>query len=196
VATCNRADVLDFTGTIGLPVPSTDIAIIDDAGNPVALGESGEIAIRGPQVMQGYWKQPAETAKVMTADGFFRSGDIGIMDANGYVRIVDRKKDMILVSGFNVYPNELEGVIAGHPGVLECAVVGVPDAHSGEAVKVFVVKKDPGLTTDDLLAYCKQEFTGYKRPKYIEFRDELPKTNVGKILRRALRDEKQADTVA
>ncbi len=196
VATCNRADVLDFTGTIGLPVPSTDIAIIDDAGNPVALGESGEIAIRGPQVMQGYWNQPAETAKVMTADGFFRSGDIGIMDANGYVRIVDRKKDMILVSGFNVYPNELEGVIAGHPGVLECAVVGVPDAHSGEAVKVFVVKKDPGLTTDDLLAYCKQEFTGYKRPKYIEFRDELPKTNVGKILRRALRDEKQADTVA
>jgi long-chain acyl-CoA synthetase len=196
VATCNRADVLDFTGTIGLPVPSTDIAIIDDAGNPVALGESGEIAIRGPQVMQGYWNQPAETAKVMTADGFFRSGDIGIMDEGGYVRIVDRKKDMILVSGFNVYPNELEGVIAGHPGVLECAVVGVPDAHSGEAVKVFVVKKDPGLTTDDLLAYCKQEFTGYKRPKYIEFRDELPKTNVGKILRRALRDEKQADTVA
>jgi long-chain acyl-CoA synthetase len=196
VATCNRADVLDFTGTIGLPVPSTDIAIIDDAGNPVALGESGEIAIRGPQVMQGYWNQPAETAKVMTADGFFRSGDIGIMDEGGYVRIVDRKKDMILVSGFNVYPNELEGVIAGHPGVLECAVVGVPDAHSGEAVKVFVVKKDPGLTTDDLLAYCKQEFTGYKRPKYIEFREELPKTNVGKILRRALRDEKQADTVA
>ncbi|GAA0411913.1 long-chain-fatty-acid--CoA ligase [Massilia aurea] len=196
VATCNRADVLDFTGTIGLPVPSTDIAIIDDAGNPVARGESGEIAIRGPQVMQGYWNQPAETAKVMTADGFFRSGDIGIMDEGGYVRIVDRKKDMILVSGFNVYPNELEGVIAGHPGVLECAVVGVPDAHSGEAVKVFVVKKDPGLTTDDLLAYCKQEFTGYKRPKYIEFRDELPKTNVGKILRRALRDEKQADTVA
>jgi long-chain acyl-CoA synthetase len=146
--------------------------------------------------MQGYWNQPAETARVMTADGFFRSGDIGIMDTNGYVRIVDRKKDMILVSGFNVYPNELEGVIAGHPGVLECAVVGVPDAHSGEAVKVFVVKKDPGLTTDDLLAYCKQEFTGYKRPKYIEFRDELPKTNVGKILRRALRDEKQADTVA
>jgi long-chain acyl-CoA synthetase len=196
VATCNRADVLDFTGTIGLPVPSTDIAIIDDAGNPVALGESGEIAIRGPQVMQGYWNQPAETARVMTADGFFRSGDIGIMDEGGYVRIVDRKKDMILVSGFNVYPNELEGVIAGHPGVLECAVVGVPDAHSGEAVKVFVVKKDPGLTTDDLLAYCKQEFTGYKRPKYIEFREELPKTNVGKILRRALRDEKQADTVA
>ena len=196
VATCNRADGTEFTGTIGLPVPSTDIAIIDDDGNHQALGQTGEIAIRGPQVMLGYWNHQAETDKVMTSDGFFRSGDIGVMDAGGYVKIVDRKKDMILVSGFNVYPNELEGVIAGHPGVLECAVIGVPDAHSGEAVKVFVVKKDPGLTTDDLLAYCKQEFTGYKRPKYIEFRDELPKTNVGKILRRALRDEKQAETVA
>ena len=197
VATCNRADSTEFTGTIGLPVPSTDIAIVDDEGRHMAPGEIGEIAIRGPQVMTGYWNRPDETAKVMTADGFFRSGDVGVMDAAGYVKIVDRKKDMILVSGFNVYPNELEGVIAGHAGVLECAVVGVPDDHSGEAVKVFVVKKDPGLTAEQLMDYCKQQFTGYKRPKYIEFRDELPKTNVGKILRRALRDEKkQAETVA
>jgi len=195
VATCNRADAKEFTGTIGLPVPSTDIAIIDDDGRHLDIGQAGEIAIRGPQVMSGYWNRPDETAKVMTADGFFRSGDIGIMDAAGFVKIVDRKKDMILVSGFNVYPNELEGVIAGHPGVLECAVIGVPDEHSGEAVKVFVVKKDPGLTAEELMAYCKQEFTGYKKPKYIEFRAELPKTNVGKILRRALRDEKQAETV-
>ncbi|HEU4775408.1 MAG TPA: long-chain fatty acid--CoA ligase [Telluria sp.] len=192
VATCNRADLTEFSGTIGLPVPSTDIAILDDDGNPVALGESGEIAIRGPQVMAGYWNRPDETAKVMTADGFFKSGDVGIMDANGYVKIVDRKKDMILVSGFNVYPNELEGVIALHPGVLECAVIGVPDEHSGEAVKVFVVRKDPNLTTEQLMDYCKQQFTGYKKPKYIEFRTELPKTNVGKILRRVLRDEKKA----
>jgi long-chain acyl-CoA synthetase len=197
VATCNRADSTEFTGTIGLPVPSTDIAIIDDEGRHMAPGEIGEIAIRGPQVMAGYWNRPDETAKVMTADGFFRSGDVGVMDAAGFVKIVDRKKDMILVSGFNVYPNELEGVIAGHPGVLECAVVGVPDEHSGEAVKVFVVKKDPGLTAEQLMDYCKEQFTGYKRPKYIEFREELPKTNVGKILRRALRDEKkQAETVA
>jgi len=197
VATCNRADSKEFTGTIGLPVPSTDIAIIDDDGRHMAPGEVGEIAIRGPQVMTGYWNRPDETAKVMTADGFFRSGDVGVMDAAGYVKIVDRKKDMILVSGFNVYPNELEGVIAGHAGVLECAVVGVPDEHSGEAVKVFVVKKDPGLTAEQLMDYCKQQFTGYKRPKYIEFRDELPKTNVGKILRRALRDEqRQPETVA
>jgi long-chain acyl-CoA synthetase len=191
VATCNRSDETGFTGSIGLPVPSTDIAILDDNGDPVALGEPGEIAIRGPQVMAGYWNRPDETAKVMTADGFFKSGDIGIMDERGYVKIVDRKKDMILVSGFNVYPNELEGVIAGHPGVLECAVVGVPDEHSGEAVKVFVVRKDPALTESALMDYCKAQFTGYKKPKYIEFRDELPKTNVGKILRRALRDEQQ-----
>jgi long-chain acyl-CoA synthetase len=191
VATCNRSDETGFTGSIGLPVPSTDIAILDDDGKPVALGQPGEIAIRGPQVMAGYWNRPDETAKVMTADGFFKSGDIGTMDERGYVKIVDRKKDMILVSGFNVYPNELEGVIAGHPGVLECAVVGVPDEHSGEAVKVFVVRKDPSLTESALMDYCKQQFTGYKKPKYIEFRDELPKTNVGKILRRALRDEQQ-----
>ena len=191
VATCNRADEQGFTGTIGLPVPSTDIAILDDDGNILPLGQTGEIGIRGPQVMAGYWNRPDETSKVMTADGYFKSGDVGIMDERGYVKIVDRKKDMILVSGFNVYPNELEGVIAGHPGVLECAVVGVPDEHSGEAVKVFVVRKDPNLTESALQEYCKAQFTGYKKPKYIEFRDELPKTNVGKILRRALRDEQQ-----
>ncbi|MBC7452354.1 MAG: long-chain-fatty-acid--CoA ligase [Massilia sp.] len=192
VATCNRSDLTTFTGNIGLPVPSTDIVILDDDGVPVALGERGEIAIRGPQVMAGYWNRPDETAKSMTADGFFKSGDVGIMDADGYVKIVDRKKDMILVSGFNVYPNELEGVIAAHPSVLECAVIGVPDAHAGEAVKVFVVRKDPNLTSEQLMDYCKQQLTGYKKPKYIEFREELPKTNVGKILRRVLRDEQQA----
>ncbi|OBV40373.1 long-chain fatty acid--CoA ligase [Janthinobacterium psychrotolerans] len=191
VATCNRADSTAFSGTIGLPIPSTEIAILDDDGNEVALGQAGEIAIRGPQVMSGYWNRPDETAKVMTADGYFKSGDVGIMDERGYVKIVDRKKDMILVSGFNVYPNELEAVIAAHPGVLECACVGVPDEHSGEAVKVFVVRKDPNLTVETLMAYCKEQFTGYKRPKFIEFRDELPKTNVGKILRRALRDEQK-----
>ena len=191
VATCNRADSTAFSGTIGLPIPSTEIAILDDDGKEVALGQTGEIAIRGPQVMSGYWNRPDETAKVMTDDGYFKSGDVGIMDERGYVKIVDRKKDMILVSGFNVYPNELEGVIAAHPGVLECACVGVPDEHSGEAVKVFVVRKDPNLTVETLMAYCKEQFTGYKRPKFIEFRDELPKTNVGKILRRALRDEQK-----
>ena len=196
VATCNRADMQGFTGTIGLPVPSTDIAILDDDGQPVPLGERGEIAIRGPQVMAGYWNRPDETAKVMTPDGFFKSGDVGVMDATGAVKIVDRKKDMILVSGFNVYPNELEGVIAAHPGVLECAVIGVPDEHSGEAVKVFVVRKDPALTKEQLMDYCKEQLTGYKKPKYIEFRNELPKTNVGKILRRVLRDEKPAQQAA
>ncbi|MES2126128.1 MAG: long-chain fatty acid--CoA ligase [Pseudomonadota bacterium] len=192
VATCNRADLTQFSGTIGLPVPSTEIEILDDDGKPVPLGEAGEIAIRGPQVMQGYWNRPDETAKVMTPDGYFKSGDVGVMNADGYVKIVDRKKDMILVSGFNVFPNELEGVIALHPGVLECACIGVPDEHSGEAVKLFVVRKDPALTTEQLMDYCKEQFTGYKKPKYIEFRDELPKTNVGKILRRVLRDEKKA----
>ena len=189
VATCNRADSTAFTGSIGLPVSSTDIAILDDDGNPVPLGQPGEIAIRGPQVMAGYWNRPDETARVMTPDGFFKSGDVGVMDERGYVKIVDRKKDMILVSGFNVYPNELEGVIAQHPGVLECACIGVPDDYSGEAVKMFVVRKDPNLTADALMAYCKEQLTGYKKPKYIEFREELPKTNVGKILRRVLRDE-------
>jgi len=189
VATCNRIDVNAFSGTIGLPIPSTEVQILDDAGKPVALGESGEIAIRGPQVMRGYWMRDDETAKVMTADGFFKSGDIGYMNADGYVKIVDRKKDMILVSGFNVYPNEIEEVVSSHPGVLECACVGVPDEHAGEAVKVFVVRKDPTLTVEQLLEHCKLGLTGYKRPKHIEFRTELPKTNVGKILRRELRDE-------
>ncbi len=188
-ATCNPAGSTEFTGTIGLPMPSTEIAILDDDGKPVPLGERGEIAIRGPQVMAGYWNKPEETANVMTADGFFKSGDVGIMDERGYTKIVDRKKDMILVSGFNVYPNELEQVIGMHPKVLECAVVGVPDEHSGEAVKAFVVKRDASLTADELADYCKENFTGYKKPKYIEFRADLPKTNVGKILRRMLRDE-------
>jgi long-chain acyl-CoA synthetase len=192
VATANRTDTDKFTGTIGLPVPSTEIAILDDAGNKLPVGQVGEIAIRGPQVMAGYWKRPDETAKVMTADGFFRSGDIGVMDSDGYTKIVDRKKDMILVSGFNVYPNEVEGVVAMHPGVLECAAVGVPDENAGEAVKLFVVKKDPALTEKELLEFCKEQLTGYKKPKYIEFRSDLPKTNVGKILRRELRDEKRA----
>jgi len=188
VATCNPINITEYTGTIGLPVSSTEIAILDDAGRPVPLGEAGEIAIRGPQVMAGYWQRPDETAKVMTPDGFFKSGDIGIMDERGYTKIVDRKKDMVIVSGFNVYPNEVEGVVATHPGVLECAVVGVPDDKSGEAVKVFVVRKDPALTEAELMDYCKQHLTGYKKPKYIEFRDDLPKSNVGKILRRELRD--------
>jgi long-chain acyl-CoA synthetase len=187
VATVNRPDLTEFTGTIGLPVPSTEISIRDDEGGEVSMGEPGEICIRGPQVMPGYWNRPDETAKVMTPDGFFKSGDVGVMDERGYFRIVDRKKDMILVSGFNVYPNELEQVVNLHPGVLECAVIGVPDTKSGEAVKLFAVRKDPTLTEEDLAKYCKQNFTAYKRPKYIEFREDLPKSNVGKILRRELR---------
>ena len=173
-------------------MPSTDIAILDDDGKQLPVGSVGEIAIRGPQVMAGYWQRPDETAKVMTPDGFFRSGDIGVMDAEGYTKIVDRKKDMILVSGFNVYPNEVEGVVAMHPGVLECAAIGVPDEAAGEAVKLFVVKKDAALTEKDVAEFCKEHLTGYKKPKYIEFRSDLPKTNVGKILRRELRDQKKA----
>ncbi|MDP3669350.1 MAG: long-chain-fatty-acid--CoA ligase [Telluria sp.] len=192
VATANRCDITEFTGTIGLPLPSTEVVILDDDGNRVPLGQPGEIAIRGPQVMAGYWQREDETERVMTADGFLKTGDIGIMDERGYTRIVDRKKDMILVSGFNVYPNEIEGVVAAHPGVLECACVGVPDENSGEAVKLFVVRKDPQLTKQQLMDYCKGELTAYKKPKYIEFRDSLPKTNVGKILRRELRDSGQA----
>jgi len=187
VATANKCSSPDFTGTIGLPLPSTEISIRDDDGNELALGEVGEICIRGPQVMAGYWNRPDETAKAMTADGFFRSGDMGFMDAAGYTKIVDRKKDMILVSGFNVYPNELEEVVSRHPGVLEAAAVGVPDEHSGEAPKLFVVRRDPGLTEAALMAYCRENLTGYKRPRYIEFRDDLPKSPVGKILRRELR---------
>ncbi len=192
VATSNPVTAREWNGTIGLPFPSTDIAILDDAGQPVPNGQPGEIAIRGPQVMAGYWQRPDETAKVMTPDGFFKSGDIGIMEDSGFIRIVDRKKDMIIVSGFNVYPNEIEGVVAMHPGVLECAVVGVADERTGEAVKVFVVRKDPALTEAVLAEFCKQNLTGYKKPKFIEFRNELPKSNVGKILRRELRDAERA----
>jgi long-chain acyl-CoA synthetase len=188
VASCNPINNTEYNGTIGLPFPGTEIAILDDAGRPLPLGQAGEIGIRGPQVMAGYWNRPDETEKVMTPDGYFKSGDIGIMDERGYTRIVDRKKDMILVSGFNVYPNEIESVVMTHPGVVECAAIGVPDEKSGEAVKLFVVRKDPSLDAAQLMEFCRQNFTGYKKPKYIEFRDELPKTNVGKILRRELRD--------
>ena len=192
VATCNRLDLEEFNGAIGYPIPSTEVAILDDDGNHLDVGGVGEICIRGPQVMAGYWNRPDETAKVMTADGFFRTGDIGVMDTSGLFKIVDRKKDMILVSGFNVYPNEVEQVVNMHPGVLECAAVGVPDDKSGEAVKLFVVRKDATLTETALKAYCHEQLTGYKCPKHIEFRHDLPKTNVGKILRRELRDEKKA----
>ncbi len=177
----------NHVGTIGLPVPNTILKLLDDDGNEVAEGQQGEVAIKGPQVMQGYWQRPDETAKVMTGDGYFKSGDIGTMDHEGYFKIVDRKKDMILVSGFNVYPNEIEDVLANLDGVLESAAIGVPDEKSGEAVKVIIVKKDPGLTTEQVIQYCRQNLTNYKVPRYVEFRHELPKTNVGKILRRALR---------
>jgi long-chain acyl-CoA synthetase len=190
--TCNTATAGEFSGTIGLPVPSTYISIRDDDGNEVPLGQAGEICAKGPQVMAGYWNRPDETARVMTKDGYFRTGDIGIMSPDGSTRIVDRKKDMILVSGFNVYPNEIEEVIASHPGVLECAVIGVADAKSGEAVKAFIVKKEASLTPEDIIKFCQGQLTNYKVPKQIEFRTELPKTNVGKILRRQLRDEKNA----
>jgi len=189
VLICNPSDVAEWTGTIGLPVPSTEISIRDDQGHEVALGQQGEVCARGPQVMPGYWRRPDETAKVMTADGFFRTGDIGVMDDAGRVKIIDRKKDMISVSGFKVFPNEVEDVAMMQGGVLECAAVGVPDAYSGEAVKLFAVKKSPELNEHDLRRYMLGQLAGYKVPKQIEFRDELPKTNVGKILRRALRDE-------
>jgi long-chain acyl-CoA synthetase len=188
-ATINPLDLHEYNGTIGLPVPSTEVILRDDAGKEVPLGDPGEICIRGPQVMAGYWQHPAETAKVLDQDGWFATGDIGVMDPQGFVKIVDRKKDMILVSGFNVYPNEIEGVAAMHPGVLECAAVGVPDRKSGEAVKLFVVKKDEGLTAAAVIEHCRQHLTGYKVPSQVEFRAELPKSNVGKILRRELRDE-------
>jgi long-chain acyl-CoA synthetase len=188
-ATCNPVDSTAYSGNIGLPLPGTDLRLLDDDGREVPMGTPGEIAIKGPQVMAGYWQRPDETAKVMTADGFFRTGDIGVVDERGCFRIVDRKKDMILVSGFNVYPNEVEDVIAQMPGVLECAAVGVPDAKAGEAVKVVVVRKDPALTEAEVRAYCETNLTGYKRPKIVEFRDDLPKTPVGKVLRRELRDK-------
>ena len=189
VLTCNRGDITEWTGTIGLPLPSTEISIRDDDGRELAIGEQGEICARGPQVMAGYWKRPDETAKAMTKDGFFRTGDIGLMDDMGRVRIVDRKKDMISVSGLKVFPNEVEEVAMSHGGLLECAVVGVPDKHSGEIGKLFAVRKTPDVTAEDLRAFLAARLAGYKVPKQIEFRDELPKTNVGKILRRALRDE-------
>ena len=187
IGTNNPVNATEFSGTIGLPLPGIDIAIKDDEGNSLPQGASGEICIRGPNVMTGYYNQPDENAKAFTADGFMRTGDIGIMDERGFTRIIDRKKDMILVSGFNVFPNELEQVISLCPGVMECAAIGVPDEKQGEAIKVFVIKSDPALTEDDVVRYCHDNLTGYKRPKYIEFRDELPKSNVGKILRRQLR---------
>ena len=191
IVSCNPVTAKEFTGTIGAPLPSTLMKLLDDDGREVTtLGQSGEIAIKGPQVMAGYWQRPDETAKVMTEDGYFKSGDVGVMDARGYFKIVDRKKDMVLVSGFNVYPNEVEEVVADMPGVLECAVVGVPDEKTGEAVKLVIVKKDPALTEVQVKEYCKANLTGYKQPKVIEFRTELPKTPVGKILRRELRDKK------
>jgi long-chain acyl-CoA synthetase len=194
--TCNVITNKQYTGAIGVPMPSTEVVIRDDDGKDVPLGQPGEICARGPQVMAGYWNRPDETAKVMTPDGFFKTGDIGIMDETGLFKIVDRKKDMVLVSGFNVYPNEVEDVVASHPGVLECAVVGVPDKNSGEAVMLFVVKKDPSLDEKTLSAYCAEQLTNYKRPKYILFRKDLPKTNVGKILRRELRDEAVKESTA
>ena len=193
-ACMNPLDLTEYNGTIGVPIPSTDIQIRDSQGHEVAYGESGELCIRGPQVMKGYWRRPDETAKVIDEQGFLATGDMAMMTPEGFVKLVDRKKDMILVSGFNVYPNEVEDVVASHPGVLEVACVGVADEKSGEVVKVFVVRKDPALTEKDILAHCKANLTGYKVPKFVEFRDELPKTNVGKILRRALRDEKPGMT--
>jgi long-chain acyl-CoA synthetase len=188
-ATMNPFTLREYNGSIGLPVPSTDLMLRDEAGHEVTLGQPGEICIKGPQVMAGYWQRPDETANVVDKDGWLATGDIGCMDDRGFVRIVDRKKDMILVSGFNVYPNEVEAVVAMHPGVLECAAIGIPDSKSGEAVKLFVVKKDPALTAEGVLAHCRTQLTGYKCPREVEFRSELPKSNVGKILRRELRDE-------
>jgi long-chain acyl-CoA synthetase len=187
-ASCNPVDATAYSGNIGLPMPNTELTLLDDDGREVPIGTAGEIAIRGPQVMAGYWQRPDETAKVMTADGYFRSGDIGVVDERGYFKIVDRKKDMILVSGFNVYPNEIEDVLTQMPGVLEAAAVGIADAKAGEAVKVVIVKRDPALTEADVRAYCEANLTGYKRPKVVEFRKDLPKTPVGKVLRRELRD--------
>ena len=188
-ATCNPVDSTSYSGNIGLPMPNTELTLLDDDGREVPLGTPGEIAIKGPQVMAGYWQRPDETAKVMTADGFFRTGDVGVVDERGYFKIVDRKKDMILVSGFNVYPNEVEDVVTQMDGILECAAIGVPDAKAGEAVKLVIVKKNPAVTEADVRAYCEAHLTGYKRPKIVEFRTELPKTPVGKILRRELRDK-------
>jgi len=197
VVTSNLLSIKDWTGTVGLPLPSTEVSVMDDEGAHLARGERGEIAVRGPQVMKGYWNRPDETAKVFTQDGWLRTGDIGYLDENGYCRITDRKKDIIVVSGFKVFPNEIEDVVAMHPGVLEVAAIGVPDASSGEAVKIVVVRKDPGLTEAGLIAHCRESLTGYKVPKLVEFRTEpLPKSNIGKILRRMLRDPPLATAVA
>ena len=187
-ACCNPTDRSEYTGTIGVPLPSTELSVVDDEGRHLPAGEVGEIAIRGPQVMAGYWKRPKDTEAVMTADGFFRSGDIGVMSADGVFKIVDRKKDMINVSGFNVYPNEIEEVVTRMPGVVEAAAIAVPDEASGEAVKLFVVRNDEAVGEDEIRSYCKANLTGYKRPRIIEFRDELPKSAVGKVLRRELRN--------
>ena len=195
-ATINPLDLPAYNGSIGLPIPSTEAELRDDAGKAVPLGQPGELCIRGPQVMAGYWQRADETAKVIDKDGWLATGDVGVMDEHGYIRIVDRKKDMILVSGFNVYPNEIEAVLAMNPGVLECAAIGVPDKKSGEAVKLYVVKKDPALTADAVLQYCRENLTAYKCPRDVEFRSELPKSNVGKILRRELRDEARKQAAA
>jgi long-chain acyl-CoA synthetase len=186
-ACINPLNIPEYNGMIGTPIPSTDMIILDDDGNVLPQGDIGEIAIKGPQVMKGYWKRPEATAEVMTDDGFFKTGDLGYMDVNGYFKIVDRKKDMILVSGFNVYPNEIEDVVVSHPKVLEAAAIGVPNEKSGELVKIFIVKKDHSLTKEEIIAFCRTELTGYKVPKEVEFRDDLPKSNVGKILRKELR---------
>ena len=190
-AIANPLNIDRYNGAIGLPMPSTEIAIRDDDGRDLKIGEAGELCIKGPQVMAGYWNRPDETEKVMTADGFLRTGDIARVDERGYVYVVDRKKDMINVSGFNVYPNEIEDVAMSHPGVLEAGAVGVPDARTGEAVKLVVVRKDAALTEADLIAHCRQQLTGYKTPRQVEFRDTLPKTNIGKILRRELREQEK-----
>jgi long-chain acyl-CoA synthetase len=187
-ATINPLSLKEFNGSIGLPISSTEVSIRDDDGKEVPLDQVGEICVRGPQVMAGYWQRPDETAKVMYADGFLRTGDMGYIDHLGYVYLVDRKKDMILVSGFNVYPNEVEEAVAMHEGVGDVAAIGIPDENSGEVVKIFVVRKDPNLTAEELIAHCRKQLTGYKVPKQVEFRADLPRTNVGKILRRALKE--------
>ncbi len=189
-------DMSAFSGSIGLPAPSTIVRFRREDGTWAGIGEPGELCVRGPQVMRGYWQRPDETAKVIDADGWLATGDIGVMDERGFVRLIDRKKDMILVSGFNVYPNEIEEVLVMHPGISEAAAIGVPDEVQGERIKVFVVRRDPTLTVDDVLAHCRKNLTGYKMPKFVEFRDALPQTNVGKILRRALRDEELAKIAA